>query len=473
MLGSAHGRLSDEFGGLRHADSRLTSRVLKVVGGIERAPSESLPKQMVTEAELEGAYRLFANDDVSMGGLLAPHIERSVERCSGNPVVRVLHDTTTLRFDGEREGLGSLGGDARGFFLHVALATGADEAREPFGLLGVRTHINEEVWPSKKRSHSQRANACATKPRDQKSSSRWEKQALAVEKLVPDGTRAIHVMDQEADDYAMMATLLAHDCAFVIRASGDRRLEPGGPTIREALGGETPSLLRTVEVNPRTQKQLKRSRTRHPLRVEREATLSIRTGRIEIHRRQKMQSDAQTITVSAVHVFEASPPDGEEPIDWLLLTNEPVDTLQHATDVVDHYRARWLVEELFKALKTGCAFEKRQLTSLDSLERALGLFLPAAWHLLALRHLARSSPTRAATTLFTPDQLLLLGMMAARAGYVLSARPTLREAMLAIARLGGHLKSNGEPGWIVLGRGYEDFSKAQTIWNLPRPSDQS
>lgn len=36
----------------------------------------------------------------------------------------------------------------------------------------------------------------------------------------------------------------------------------------------------------------------------------------------------------------------------------------------------------------------------------------------------------------------------------LPKKPALRQAMLAIARLGGHLKRNGEPGWLVLGRGY-------------------
>jgi hypothetical protein len=34
---------------------------------------------------------------------------------------------------------------------------------------------------------------------------------------------------------------------------------------------------------------------------------------------------------------------------------------------------------------------------------------------------------------------------------------TVKEAMLAIAALGGHIKNNGDPGWIVLGRGYEDL----------------
>ena len=60
--------------------------------------------------------------------------------------------------------------------------------------------------------------------------------------------------------------------------------------------------------------------------------------------------------------------------------------------MVDAYRARWVIEELFKALKTGCQIEKRQMESYGALRIALALFLPIAVRLLALRDAARSEP---------------------------------------------------------------------------------
>ena len=36
-----------------------------------------------------------------------------------------------------------------------------------------------------------------------------------------------------------------------------------------------------------------------------------------------------------------------------------------------------------------------------------------------------------------------------------SQNPNVSEACAAIARLGGHLKNNGRPGWLVLARGFE------------------
>ena len=48
-------------------------------------------------------------------------------------------------------------------------------------------------------------------------------------------------------------------------------------------------------------------------------------------------------------------------IEWFLLTNLPVDSDEAIASSVDCYRARWTIEELIKALKTGCQSERRQL----------------------------------------------------------------------------------------------------------------
>jgi hypothetical protein len=40
--------------------------------------------------------------------------------------------------------------------------------------------------------------------------------------------------------------------------------------------------------------------------------------------------------------------------------------------------------------------------------------------------------------------------------------------MLAIAKLGGHLKRNGDPGWITLGRGYERLLILEEGWKLAK-----
>jgi hypothetical protein len=172
--------------------------------------------------------------------------------------------------------------------------------------------------------------------------------------------------------------------------------------------------------------------------------------------------------MQAVHVVEPDPPVGEEAIEWVLLTSESVATLEDATTVVDHYRARWLIEEYFKALKTGCAFERRQLTHLAGLVRALAVFVPMAWRLLLLRHLGRAPVPAPVTRLFDAQQGRLLRMLLKRRGYELGRRPSMQDAMLGIAALGGHIKNNGTPGWILLGRGLTRFFETVVGWRLAR-----
>ena len=96
------------------------------------------------------------------------------------------------------------------------------------------------------------------------------------------------------------------------------------------------------------------------------------------------------IALNVVRVFEPEPPEGVKPIEWLLCTSEPISTSEEVARIIDWYRARWLIEEFFKALKTGCAFEKLRLEKRTSILNAFAIYLPVAWRLLRLRTLART-----------------------------------------------------------------------------------
>ena len=65
---------------------------------------------------------------------------------------------------------------------------------------------------------------------------------------------------------------------------------------------------------------------------------------------------------------------------------------------------------------------------------------------------SRTEPSVPARSVLNQRQLTILR---ARAKVKLSRSVTVREALLAIAAEGGHIKNNGDPGWQVLGRGYE------------------
>ncbi len=174
--------------------------------------------------------------------------------------------------------------------------------------------------------------------------------------------------------------------------------------------------------------------------------------------------------VNVVRVWEVDAPDGEKPVEWMLLTTEPIDSAAQVLQVVDWYRARWIIEEYFKALKTGCAYEKRQLEDIHALSNALALFAPIAWRLLVLRSEARVRPDQPASNVLPEDELEVLTHAARKP---LPSNPTARDVFLAIAALGGHLKRNGDPGWLTLARGYEKLLSLTVGWNLHKEAGQA
>ena len=467
--------VASEFSDVSLGDVRLDHRLARLVELMASAPGDSFPDQMDDDANLEALYRFLSNSKVTSEALLAGHVRETHDRMRGRSLVRVLHDTSLFRFDGDREGLGILLQGQKGFLGHFALAVADGEAREPLGVLGVRTFIHAAVEARRAQPRKERLLEMRSTPREEKESSRWEKLAMDVSSALPKGVRAIHVMDQEADDFALLGELDAAGLAFVVRGDCDRlvsRRKADKMMARDALGDQAATLFRNVRITARTKKQA--TARSHPERREREAQLSVKWGRVTLQRPQYAQSDLDELSLYAVHVFEATPPAGESPVEWMLFTSEPVETLEQATAIVDHYRARWVIEEYFKALKTGCSFEKRQLMSFDGLVRALALFVPMAWKLLVLRNLGRTPGPTPASFVFDREQLLLLRALLEKRRYEFAAKPTVRDAMLGIARLGGHIKNNGDPGWQVLGRGLVKFSDNEVGWRMARErSDQS
>jgi hypothetical protein len=434
-------------------DERLNRRLGLLADQLAERPGESFPKAL-DDAQLEAAYRFFGNDRVSPEAILAPHFRQSARRASEHERVLVVHDTTQFDFPGnsKREGLGRLiRPSAQGFFGHFSLALSADGARIPLGLLALETvfrldkSIGHKNW-TPAQSRGERA--------------RWLNCIDDAERLLDGRTKAIHVMDREADSYALLAALADRARDFVVRSFQDRVLVDHEAPLREVARAARPSIRREVPLSPRPKIPGPKGE-RHPTRRFRIANLSVAAIAVQLPRTSGSKAESATLGVNVIHVSEKKPPSGQPPVEWFLLTSLPIDTPQAIAFAVDCYRARWVIEEFFKALKTGCQYESRQLESADSLLNALAIFAPVAWRLLLLRHLARNDAKAPAAAALTTSQLQVLKAVAKKP---LPGRPTARDAMLAIAALGGHLKSNGDPGWLVLGRGLHDLLLLELGW---------
>jgi len=460
MKRSDRAELREEYVGAKLGDTRRGARLVLLVDALAKKPSASFPGATGTDSALEAAYRFLRNDAVSMDGILAGHYAQTVERASREEVVLALHDTSKFKFSGESDrGLGPLTGHGQGFFGHFSLLVTADELRRPLGVINV-----ENIVRPKKRQERPKASGQTLE------ATRWKRGVAAVEERIAGRTALVHVMDREGDSYDLWATLIAAGHRFVIRNSRERLLEDGIPFSLVVAGGET-LVEREVYLSRRKEPKIQFDRKRHPARLGRLARLALSAQTIEIQRPPAcLETLPAKLAINFVHVREVGTNGSEAPVDWVLATTEPIATVADIERIVDIYRARWVIEEYFKSLKTGCAFEKRQLESEHSIFNALAVLAPIAWRLLLLRTLARGRGDAPATEALTPTQLRIL---AVKARQKLPPNPTIREAMLAVAGLGGHIKNNGDPGWIVLGRGFEHLLILEEGWLAAMRSDQS
>lgn len=463
--------LAAEMGGVQLGDARLARRMSRIVAAVAAQPSASFPKCFLDSADLEGFYRFVNNRRVTHAELLQPHYEATAARAAAYPEVRLISDTTEAQFDGAaRRGLGPLrGASSQGFLAHVTLVVGPGEERLPLGTLGLLPWTRPPR-PAKKTKAEKAKRRSVRGGRTDGESMRWLAQARAVEQRLQPGTRAIHLMDREADAYPLMCGLA--DSRFVIRAAHDRvvalpdELQVQRRDKLRAVLADAPILV-TRDV-PLSRRNAPLARTQHiyPARAGRTARLAIRARQVTVRRTEYSARELpETLALNVVQVVEVDVPAGEKAVEWILLSNLPIDTAEQVAAIVDHYRARWTIEEFNKALKTGCALEDRQLESLDGLLNVLAICLPIAWQLLLLRTLAQRDPKLPATHVLTSTQLQALRRCAPTP---LPRHPTVRDALLAIARLGGHLRHNGEPGWQIIARGFRDLLIFEQGWSAAR-----
>jgi len=455
--------LASEMAHASFGDERLSRRLVSSIATLSAKPSEGFPQIFKTPAELEGWYRFLRNPKVELEEILEPHIQATSDRASKEKAILILYDTTNFSFPLEeerREGLYKVNKHSQGFLGHFALAATLEKHSRPLGILGVKTFTRKDKGTG--------CAAMGVKPKRGLfgEKSKWMNLVKQASEELGVGTRAIHVMDSEADCYEIFEHLVADNYRFVIRcAHVNRRLKPKekAKNLVELLLGTRRVCQRTVTLGHRRKHPFPIRRERHPKRKKRKAKLDFYAMATELPRMAHMKSEPrlETVKLNIVLVRERNCPSNEKPVEWVLFTKEKIDTPSEVAWVVDVYRKRWLIEEYFKSLKTGCAFEKRQLEPRKTLEAGLGVLVPIAWRLLLLKVVGRQTPASDATLVLSNLQIdILRSQSKKRMPHKLSTK----RAMLEVAALGGHIKNNGLPGWIVLGRGLDNLLWMEVGW---------
>ena len=435
-----------QFGSARLGDARRTRRLVGYAAKAAAAPSGSVPGQCGCWRGAKGAYRLFDNDAATFDAVTAPHLAlaraEAARQASRGRVVLHVSDTTTLslRRPGTR-GLGPVGAGGRGsgLPLHSTLALdvggGPDSPPEVLGL------SHQQLWS---RGDGARGGA-----RPVPESAKWPAAVEAVGPA-PGGVRYVHVGDAEADCWPLLSACGAAGVGHVTRACQDRLVSPGhGPTA-----GPTARLFELARARPPLGGKVLWARARGneeagPLRLLVSATP------VTVHPPKNGKGPRPApLARWGVRVWEAHPPGGRTPVEWVLLTDHPVGDLESALLVAFWYTCRWLIEEYHKCLKSGCNVEARQLRDADRLAPLVGVLAVVAVRLLQLKHRARTNPDAPARSVVPERHVQTLA-----AKLALPEEMTARQFWRGTARLGGFLgrRGDGDPGWQTLWRGWQQL----------------
>jgi Transposase DNA-binding len=425
------------FGGVQLHDLRRSRRAIQVASNLAENPLGSLPAQMRTWKETKALYRLLDEPDVTFAALMHPHLHQTREQALSSPVVLLVQDTTDIDLSHRHKisGVGQIGNErGRGFFIQTVLAVGP-QSREVLGCMAQEPFVRVPA-PEGEQRHERLK-------REARESDVWIRQVHTIG-MPAAGSIWVHVGDRGADMFPFFQACQATQTHFLVRAAQNRRVEVCEDEITYALtlARSWPSQAsRAFEVP---------ARHGHPARS---TQLQLSFGQMTLlPPRNEPRASKDPIRVWVIRVWEEQAPEGEEPLEWILLTSVPTTTPEEAWERVDWYGHRWLAEDYHQCLKSGCRIEQRQLQSVDGLMRLLGLLSPLAVRLLQIRGFARSEPERPAHEVIEP---LLLAVVAQRSGHS-PATMTIGSFWTEVARLGGYLarSHDGPPGWRTIWKGW-------------------
>ena len=425
-------------------DKRRTTRLVKTFDLMQRHPGGMLPDKLANPADLRAFYRLCDSDDVTHAAIIESVRQYTLSRIAESPgPVLIVHDATELDYTSLTSLVGDLGqigtGTKSGYICHNVLAIAADTG-DVLGLVDQVLHRRDDV-PE---------NETLTQHRDRETreSLLWVR---GTEHLTHD-KKLIDVADQGSDTFEFLEHEFHSGRRFVVRAHKVRKVYAGHePVGRQRYLKEyahnLPELGRfTMDVQAQPGRKARNG-----------AEFIVRGGPVLVcppHAKHGYHGD-DPLPMYVVQITEVKPPAGAKAIDWMLLTNEPVQTYADAWRVAGWYEKRWIVEEYHKAKKTGCKIEDMQFTTTDRLEPAIALLSVVAVTLLNLRDASRrpDAKTRRATTILAADYVNVLSIWRYRK---IRGNLTVHEFFYALARLGGHQnrKSDHRPGWLVLWRGW-------------------
>ena len=475
-----------EFGALP-LNGALVKRLIKSVKIQAKAPAKTfLSAANGDDAAVQGYYRMIERPDTETftpEAILTAHRERTLGRLRGAKTALLIQDGSDLNFatHGACEGLGVIArthGSKGTLGIHMHSTFAVNAAGVPLGVPRI-----EFDCPNGK--------AEKDKAPEQRKSARWLRGWRDSSELAAkaSGTRVIAVMDREGDSAALFAERNANGGAeLLVRAQHDR-VFPDGQKLFDRLRTSAPQAEYELRVDRAATRRSARGQKAFAGRQARLAQTQVRWQvlQLPVPQRERSRLGKEPFPLTAVHAVEPDPPNGVEPVEWLLLTSLPVRQRSEAIEVLDFYALRWRIEDWHRILKSGCDVEKIAHSTADRIKRAVTINAVIAWRLSVLTLLGRATPEIPASQMFDDAEIAVLLDYAGDMGFELPCQKkpnktpeihdlSLGEAVLLVARLGGYLnrKHDAPPGHQVVWNGYFQMTTgAKTLERSIRRGDLS
>jgi DDE family transposase len=443
-----------EFG-----DKRLAARGSIVFNQIVATGSLVQRRVGKSRAGEIGMARFLESPAVTKEEIVEAVAQRTAHSCFGRRVV-VAQDTTEVNFAGREAGRWDLGlagdGHSAGFLIHAAVAVDVESS----AVLGL---ADATIW---KRSGKVKV---ARQERDlaEKESQRWLTTMRIVADLLTDAEQVIMVGDRENDIYSVMARRPAQT-ELIVRAARDRALEDGGKLFGEAAQW---AVLKTTEVELEARRPGERRRT---------ARLEVRAGTVRLKRPRTADSgDPAWLDLTLVEAREIGAPKGTTPVHWRLLSSLPADTAEQVDEIIQFYRLRWRIEQVFRALKSdGLKLPEVQMQNGTKLLKLAALALAAAVRILQLVDARDGSKRPALDVADEPmiEAALVIGpTLEGKTVRQQNPHPPCSLGWLAwiVARMGGWNCYYKPPGPKTMGIGWHDFTQHAAGFLLARQMPQN
>jgi hypothetical protein len=445
----------EQFGGAALGDARRTARLVRMAARAAQNPSGKLSEVFTSDRELDAAYDFVERDQTKVERLEEAVGSATVAKCAvGGRVLIAVDGSSAHVVDGTgQKGLGRIGTDTAGAHgLKVISALAVDGEGATIGLIAQTWWARPDA-PS--RSKKQKKRERARKRPDQKETRYWlqtiERSAQRLEEV---GGLGWFQLDREADAWPMLLALSQTGHWFTVRSAWDRVLEATGRDKQYLRAHMAESLaIGSYDLDVPA----------NAGRKARRACMVMHAAEVTLRLRDKRTDKRHPLRVRVVWVHEqGTTPQGEKPLDWMLLTNAPIDSVEAARQVVLGYSTRWRVEEFHKTWKSGaCNVEDTQLRSRNAIIRWATILAVVATRIERLKRLARTAPDRPASEEMTPVEIEVLVALKRedkkRTESVPDGTPTIAQAVRWLADLGGYTgkSSGGPPGSITIGRGLE------------------